>query len=216
MSDLLAVLTMVVGAGLLLFIRFWQSRRRSRHWLADLLTALGLVALMAAALGWLGRLPWCDCGYINLWYGDAYGSQNSQHLFDPYTFTHLLHGLGFYFLLWLILPRRVPFVWRLLMAVALEASWEVVENTSLVIEYYRAVTASLGYYGDTIINSLGDIATMSLAFILAARFPAWISVVIFVGIEVLFLIWIRDNLTLNILMLLYPIESIKLWQVGIG
>ena len=214
MSDLLAVLAMMTGAGILLFIRFWQSRRR--QWLADALTALGLVALMIAALTWLGRLPWCDCGVVKLWYGDAYGSQNSQQLFDPYTLTHLLHGLGFYFLLWLILPRRVPFVWRLLMAIALEATWEVVENTALVIEHYRAVTASLGYYGDTIINSLGDVAAMSLAFLFASRFRAWISVVIFVAIEVLLLVWIRDNLTLNILMLLYPLESVKLWQIGAG
>ena len=181
---------------------------------STILIIIFILVATAAMLYSMERLPICNCGYVSLWYGSANGPQNSQHLTDPYTFTHFLHGLLFYLLLWLILPRRTPLLLKLIIAVGLESAWEVLENTQMVIDHYRSVTISLGYYGDTIINSLSDIIAMALAFLFAARVRAWISVAIFILIEVILLFWIRDNLTLNIIMFLYPFETIKNWQIN--
>ena len=140
-------------------------------------------------------------------------SENSQHLLDWYSPSHLLHGLIFYGALWLV-ARRLSVGWRLVIATLVECGWEILENTNAVIEHYRTVTISLDYYGDSVINSMMDIAMMWLGFWLARRIPVWASVTLVVGFELLTAWVIRDGLALNVLMLLYPIEAVKTWQGG--
>lgn len=180
-----------------------------------MLISLAVVAIMAVALRLEGRIPWCTCGYIKFWHGVVASSQNSQHLFDWYSFTHVIRGLGFYLLLWLVdRKKRLSFGAKLVIAIGLAASWEIIENSNFVINRYRAATISLDYYGDSIINSIGDIIAMAAGFWFASRARIWQSIALFVAIELVLAYVIRDNLTLNILMLLHPIESIRRWQAG--
>lgn len=175
-----------------------------------------MIAALAATTYQLraqGRLWWCSCDYLLLWSGDAWSSDNSQHLLDPYSFTHVLHGFVFCGLLALVAPRLAA-VWRLTLAVCIEAVWEVVENSEFVIQRYREGTAALGYTGDTVVNSLSDIVVCGLGFALAYRLGFRRTAVVFVAVEMLLGVWIRDNLTLNILMLIYPIDAIKEWQAA--
>ncbi len=160
-----------------------------------------------------GRMWICSCGQIYLWVGDVWSSDNSQHWFDPYAFSHLLHGVIFFWLLTWLLPR-VPLMWRLGMAIAIESLWEVFENSAFIINRYRESTAALGYNGDTVVNTLGDIWICGVGFIIAFYLGFKRSLLLFVVVEVVMLFWIRDNLTLNIIMLIYPIEAIKIWQMG--
>jgi hypothetical protein len=163
----------------------------------------------------MGRVLWCRCGYIKLWHGVVYSSENSQHLTDWYTFTHILHGIAFYFLLWLAARRLDPRL-RFVLAVLLESTWEVVENTPLVINRYRAATIALDYFGDSIFNSIGDIFAMMAGFWIARKAPVWASIGVYVAVEFLLAVVIRDNLALNILMLIHPFEAIKRWQLAGG
>lgn len=180
-----------------------------------LLIALLLIVLQAVTLYWLGRSPICTCGYIKLWEPNAFGSGNSQHLSDWYTPSHIVHGFIFYFFAWAVF-RNASIAWRFAFAVFIEAAWEVVENTSWIIEYYRGNTVSLNYYGDSIINSVMDTVWMALGFLVAWRAPVMVTVLLALALEAAAAYVIRDNLTLNVLMFIYPFRSIKAWQTAIG
>ena len=175
--------------------------------------AVAITAVAAIVELAMGRLLLCRCGYVKFWHGVVYSSENSQHLTDWYTFTHVLHGLGFYFLLWLVF-RRLGGGVRFLMAVALESAWEIVENSPFIIDRYRTATISLDYYGDSVVNSVADIVCFVAGYAAAAAMPGWISVATFAAAELLLLATIRDGLLLNMLMLVHPVEAVKTWQLG--
>ncbi|PTX57837.1 uncharacterized protein DUF2585 [Litoreibacter ponti] len=172
---------------------------------------LAIVVATALILLWMGRVPYCTCGYVKLLHLETMSSENSQHMFDWYTPSHVLHGFIFYFLLWLV-ARRIDIGWRLAIATLIEAAWEIVENTDAIINRYREVTIALDYYGDSVLNSVFDILAMFFGFWLARRVPVWVSLAIIVIAEFVVIASIRDGLALNILMLLYPLESVKEWQ----
>jgi len=175
--------------------------------------ALLILVAAAAALLALGRNPICTCGTIALWVGERDSPRTSQMLADWYSPSHVVHGLLFYAALWLI-ARRWPAEWWFIAALLVEASWEVVENTPMVIDRYRATTAALGYTGDSVINSLSDILMMALGFLLARKLPAWASIGLLIALELIPLFVIRDNLTLNVWTLIAPSAAVQAWQAG--
>lgn len=186
---------------------------------AGLLLALAMLAALAAIEFAWGRPPICTCGYVKLWHGVVQSSGNSQHIADWYSFSHVIHGLLFYFFAWLLwrkwgLLGGRPSRWALAIAVAFEGFWELLENSPMIIDRYRAVTVSYGYSGDSIVNSASDVGFMMLGFWIAAKLPPWASVVLAIAFELFTLAMIRDNLTLNVLMLVWPVEAIRQWQAG--
>jgi hypothetical protein len=164
-------------------------------------------------LNFEGRSWWCPAGDISPWSWDVWTQHNSQHIVDPYSFTHLLHGVLEYWLLGLLFPR-LSLAWRLFLSVTIACSWEMVENSNYLIERYRAETISLNYFGDSIINSLSDILCCATGFVIACKLRFWKSLALFLMTEAILIVWIHDSLTVNIIMLIWPIEAIRKWQFG--
>jgi len=177
------------------------------------IASLFIVATAAIVLLAMGRNLICTCGTLELWVGARDSPETSQMLADWYSLSHVVHGLIFYALLWLV-ARRWPVQWRFVVALLIEATWEVVENTPMVIERYRRGTAALGYAGDSVINSMSDIAMMALGFLAARKLPVRASVLTLLVLEIVSLFVIRDNLTLNVWALLAPNSAIQAWQAG--
>jgi hypothetical protein len=190
---------------------------RFNHLLKPAVAYLVIVGLTIGILLAMGRPLICTCGTVKFWHGAVNSAENSQHIADWYTFSHIIHGFIFYWVLWLIgknveflKPRSV----RLVFAAGLEAAWEILENTPLIIDRYREATIALGYTGDSVLNSTADIGFMSLGFVMACRLPVWVIVAIAIVFEVTAAVVIRDNLTLNVLMLTFPIDAVREWQGG--
>lgn len=187
----------------------------SRSVLAPLLAGLALVALTAIILLAMGRVPICTCGEIKLWTGDVVSADNSQHLADWYVPSHIIHGMLFYGLFHLATPR-LPLGWRAVGAIVIEAAWELVENSPWIIDRYREATIAVGYTGDSVINSVADIGWMLFGFWLALRLPVAVTVALAIAMEIGTAIVIRDNLTLNVIMLVWPLDIVRDWQQGLG
>ena len=190
-----------------------REKTDGRRGIAPVVAIVAVALVMALLLRAEGRMWICACGEFRVWSGDTCSSNNSQQLFDPYSFTHLLHGFFVFWLFALLLRRKLAPVWQLWLAIALEAAWEVFENTRFVIERYRAETAALGYQGDTIVNSFGDLACAVAGFLVARQLGWRWSLVVFLLLEGALAIWIHDSLMLQLLMLIRPVEAIKLWQM---
>jgi len=187
----------------------WLAWVEEHRW--AVVASVALLSLTALIEGWLGRSPLGPDGRFGWWDGDIWSSENSQRVADAYSFSHIAHGILFFALLWLV-ARRLPVSYRFLIAVLLEAGWEVLENSPIIINRYREATIALGYVGDSVLNSCSDIVMMALGFWFASRMKLWVSVAVVLAMEVFCLLWVRDNLTLNIIMLIHPIDALKAWQ----
>jgi len=178
-----------------------------------LAAALGVCAAAAAIELWMGRLPFGPDGRIGLWEGDIWSSEQSQRFADPYTFSHMIHGMLFYAILWLVAPRTSVRA-RFIAAIMMEGAWEVLENSPIIINRYREATIALGYVGDSVFNSVSDIFFAALGFVFAWRARVWVTVAVILAMELGTLALIRDNLALNIIMLVHPIDAIRDWQMA--
>jgi hypothetical protein len=179
-----------------------------------LLASLGIIGAVAGILYWMGHVPMCKCGYIKLWHGGRADSETSQHLTDWYTYSHVLHGIIFYWLLTILARGRLSVAARLVIATMIEGAWEIFENSAFIINRYRAQTIARDYYGDSLVNTVGDMLAMVFGFLLAARLPVWVTVLLLIAVEASLLWLIRDNLILNIIMLIYPLDAIRQWQLA--
>ncbi|KKQ55936.1 MAG: hypothetical protein US74_C0021G0015 [Parcubacteria group bacterium GW2011_GWA2_38_13] len=188
-------------------------KKNPPSWIYGLLATAVIIA-SALILNFYGRDWWCRCGYVKLWDGVLNGLYDAQHFSDYYTFSHIIHGFAFFGILWLI-ARRLPLGLRFVLAVVMEEAWELFENSNFMIQRYRDTTIANAYQGDSILNSTSDVVFMSLGFLLAWKLPVWMSIVLIIAMEVIVGFFIRDNLTLNIIMLLYPVQVIKKWQMGL-
>ena len=178
------------------------------------IAAIGAVFALTAGIELsMGRSLFGPDGRLGLWEGAIWSGENSQRFADPYSFSHIVHGILFYGLLWMV-ARKLPVRHRLFMALVMEAAWEILENSPLIINRYREATISLGYVGDSVFNSLSDILMMMLGFLFAWRMRIWITVLAVVVMEAGCALWVRDNLTLNIIMLIHPVDAIKTWQMA--
>ena len=172
-----------------------------------------VVAAAVVSLNFQGRVWWCSVGDAWPWSWQIYSAHNSQHIIDPYSFTHVLHGVLEFWLIGLVFSR-VPMAWRFFIAILIESSWEVLENTEYVIQRYREATISLDYFGDSIINSIADIVCCGSGFLIAYKLRFWRSLILFVLTELILILTIRDSLIINVIMLLFPLDVIKQWQMG--
>lgn len=188
----------------------WRGRFLHRHRFV-ILSCLGVFTTVALVELSSGRSLFGPDGRFGWWDGNIWSSENSQRVADAYSFSHIIHGMLFYGLLWLV-ARRLPVRYRFLLALLIEGGWELLENSPFVINRYREATIALGYVGDSVLNSVSDIAMMSLGFLIARLSRVWIIVVLVLAMELGCLWWVRDNLTLNVLMLVHPVESVKTWQ----
>lgn len=188
-----------------------DNRRATRFWLV---VAAVFLIVQIVTLALMGRIPICECGYVKLFEPGVNTAGNSQHISDWYTPSHIIHGFLFYWLAIVVLPRA-SFGARLTLAVVVEAAWELLENSPIIIDRYRTATMAIGYQGDSILNSAMDTVAMGLGFLFAARAPVWLTVAIAIGFEIVTAIVIRDNLTLNVLMLVWPVEAVKAWQAAL-
>ena len=183
--------------------------------LLPLILSVVITIVMALVLLGQGRIWWCKSGDWAIYINQAWGSSHtSQHLFDPYTFTHILHGFLFFWIIGLAF-KKLSVGWRVFIATVAEAAWEVFENSSFIIEKYRENTASLDYFGDSIMNSVGDVLACAFGFWIAYKVGWWRSLVFFIVVEIALLVCIKDSLLLNILMLIYPLDGIKHWQMSV-
>jgi hypothetical protein len=187
--------------------------RSTPNRLVPILITLGIIILTAAYLLWIGREPWCKCGFVKLWHGQVVSAENSQHISDWYTPSHVIHGFLFFGALWLV-AGKLSFGWRLAIATLVECAWEIIENSDAIIERYRAVTISLDYFGDSVLNTVCDVLAMVLGFWLASKLPVWATVALIILFEGLTMWIIRDGLALNVLMLIWPLDSVAQWQAG--
>jgi len=178
-----------------------------------IVTGLAIIVVTALILLWMGHVPICKCGYVKFWHGAAISSENSQHFSDWYSPSHYIHGLLFYGVL-ALLAGKLSHGARMTIALLIEAAWEIVENSDFIINRYREATIALDYYGDSVLNSTSDILFMVLGFFMAWRLPVWFSILTIIFLELFVGYFIRDNLTLNVIMLLHPVEAIKAWQMG--
>ena len=188
------------------FFKF-ESAKEFLPWLL----ILSIVVLTVVQLRFQGRIWWCNLGDYSLWSSDAWGSHNSQHLFDPYSFTHILHGALYFWLISLVF-RKMRLTWQLFLAILIGCAWEVLENSNAVVEHYRTATLALNYFGDSVFNSFGDVLSSAVGFGIAYKLRFWRSLALFLLTEIVLLYWIRDSLLVNIILLIYPIEAIKIWQ----
>jgi len=176
-----------------------------------IISMIVIFAVVAVIELYSGRSSFGPDGKFGWWDGDVWSSENSQRVADAYSFSHIIHGILFYAFLWLV-ARRLPLKYRFLAALIIEAGWELLENSPLIIDRYRAVTIALGYVGDSVLNSVADVAMAAVGFLIARFSKIWVSIALIIAMELGCLFWVRDNLTLNVLMLVSPVESVRVWQ----